>query len=187
MAVQGVGGLYAAGEQRAAGRSTQAYYDALAASAKQESEIALRTGEQRATLAEDQGAIDSRIVARNADKLAGSQAVAMAANGLGSGSVTAEDITRDTFDKKTLDEMAVRYNADSRAWEAKTEASYKSWDALNRSKGYTTAGVNSRAAGNAAATTTLFSTASQLLGTGLSYSLRGADLDPTNTNPAKIK
>jgi hypothetical protein len=184
MGVQAVGGLYSASEQRKSGAATQRYYDALALQSDQEADIALKIGEQRETIAQDQGAYESGVVARNANKVAGQQAVTLAANGI-TGGVTKEDIARDTFDKKTLDMMAVRYNADTRGWEAKTEAKYKAWDAKNRSSQYKMSGVNARKAGNAAGVATLFNTASQVLGTSLSYSLRGGSLEAYN--PAAIK
>lgn len=171
------GGAYSAFQQNQAGKANQKYYNALSIQAEQEAGIAKQIGERRATLAEDQGVIDSKIVARNADKVAAEQQVALAANGAGGG-VTAQDIVADAFDKRKLDELAVRYNADSRAWEATTDAAYKSWDALNRKAQYTEAGVNARRVGAANAASTLFSTATQVIGSALKFSRNGSGYNP---------
>lgn len=180
MGVQGAGGIYSATQANAAGKANKAYYDALSVQANQEADIATQIGERRSTIAQDQGAIDSKIAMREADKTAADQRVALAANGAGGG-VTAQDIISDAYDKRTLDQMAIRYNADSKSYEAKTDAAYKSWDAKNRARGYTAAGINEAKAGKVNALSTLFSTATQLLDTNMRFKQYG------NTNLARIQ
>jgi len=166
--ISAAGSLYSASEENAAGKAQQSFYDAEATASKQQGAIALQVGEQRDTLAQDQGAINSKIVSRNYAIQKASQIAAFAANGQ-SGSAGEAAVISDTIDKRALDEAAVSYNANAKSWEAKTNAAYENWTDLTQADQYTAAGRNARRAGAAKANATLLGGASQIAGMGLQY------------------
>lgn len=173
-ATTAAGGAYSASQQNQAGKSQQAYYNYIADQNKQAADYALKIGEARDTASQNQGALESAKHARDVASFSASQKAIMAANGLASDSVTATDITGDTFDKGKLDEMMIRYNADQRSWEAKTGAAYQSWDLNNQSTMNRFAGINARRAGAANANSTLFSTAASVAQMGFNMASGGA-------------
>lgn len=167
--ISAAGGLYSASQENAAGKAEQSFYDAQAKTSEQQAEFARETGAQRDTLAQDQGALNSKIVSRNYAVQDAARRVALAANGQG-GSVTESNIVGDTMDKRSLDEATISYNANAKSWEAKQNAAYESWSDLTQADQFRTAGVNSRRAGAARANSTLLSTAGSIAGMGLTYS-----------------
>lgn len=171
--ITAAGGLYQASQERAAGKAEQGFYDQNAKTSRDQADIAIKVGEQRDTLAQDQGAFNSKIVSRSYAVQKAAQQAVLAANGQG-GSVGEQNIMNDTMDKRALDEAAVKYNADSKSWEAKTGAAYEAWKDRADADQYTRAGVNARKAANAKARGTLLSTAGQIAGMGLTYGMYAA-------------
>lgn len=178
VAVQGAGAIQGAMAANAAGKAQQAQYNYIAETNRIQAEEAIKVGERRDKASQDLGALEAAKLGRSVRGVIGAQKSALAKQGVGG--VTAADILTDTLDKKSLDEMAIRYNADIRSWEAKTGAAYQSWDLNNQSTFNKIAGQNARAAGKAQATASLFSGASSILGTLGTYSLY-------NQNLAKVK
>ena len=174
------GGIFSAQAQAAAGRAQQGYYNYQAEINRQQAAAALQIGEQRATLAESEGALESGRALRSASELAGAQKAVLASNNVGGSSVTAQDIYSDTFDKEKLDQIMIRYNADVKAHAAKTGAAYEAFDYENQAKLNQLAGRNARKAGNANAIGTLLGTAGSVANSA--YSIYG----PRRRNPAGI-
>lgn len=119
-------GQYATGKTQAAMQSN--YYNFLADQAKLKSDLARQAGEQQATYAQDEGAKLGHQLKKQVDQVEAAQTTGMIAQGIELGSVTAEDIANDTLNKYKLDEMAIRYNADLKAYEAKRAAIIQSWE-----------------------------------------------------------
>lgn len=140
-------GIQSANGQRAAGAANQKYYYYLAG-----------LSEEEAAKAQEQSARDQTTIDIASKGVRSSQRAVMAANGVGGGSVTAEDLLRDTFNTAELDKMAVRYNADSISNSKYAEA-----------KGYRMAGANTLQAANINADTTLLTTASSVASRWLEY------------------
>lgn len=144
-------GLEAAKGQKEIAKSNKAYYYYLASLSDKEAGMALTQG------ARDQNTIS--VAERGVES---SQRAIMAANGVGAGSVTAEDLIKNTFNQAELDKMAVRYNANVTAWNKKNEAS-----------SYRMAGNNAVTAGNINADTTLLTTASSVADKWINYGTSG--------------
>lgn len=179
MGVMAVAGAYKAYGQNQEGKSTNSMYqyagDVSAQKAKQESaittknvELTTQTAEQNRALAMGESAEESKALDRKISTVKGAQKAGMGASGIGG--VTAEDITGDTFDRATLDSMAIKYNADTKDWAMNEEMKNKIWGlreqskrdiwALNEEeKQYRAAGSNAKKAAKRAVTNTLLETA----------------------------
>lgn len=170
--LQVAGGVMQAGAQLQAGREQQAYYNYLAEQDKVRAKVAREQGDREANAAQTKGAFDTARLKRNTREFAASQVAAAAANGIG-GSVTAQDLALDTFEKGKLDEMAIRYNADQAAWAAKTGADYQAWDFENQSVMNRAAGSQARSAAKRNAAASLLGGATQAFGTYANYKTYG--------------
>lgn len=166
-----VGAVQQAQSASAAGKANQSYYDYVAAQNKQSADAALAAGDQKANVAQVKGAMDSAKYARSASEFNAQQRATQAAMGVGSGSVTAEDVAGDSLTKEQLDQHAIRYNADMESWSAKTGAAYQSWDYKNQSELNKIAGVNARKAGNASAAASLIGGATSIANMGYQRAL----------------
>jgi hypothetical protein len=155
------GGIEQANAADQAGKSQQQYYDYVAEQNRQAAEAAIKAGEARDTVAQNQGANEAKTLSQKAMQVEGSQKAAIGANKIGA-SATAIDLVQDTYDKATLDKMAIRFNADAQSWEAKEDAKYKAWDFNNQAKLNTFAGQNARRAGKIQKRATLINTAGQV-------------------------
>jgi hypothetical protein len=140
------GGILGAYGSIQSGRAQSAYYGYLAGQSKIESGLVKAQGERAASDTETAAAFEQRIMARNQAKTMGAQRAAFAANGI-AGSVTAQDITKDTIDKADLDMEAVRFNADTRASAERAGANFQSMDLMGRAGGDEFAGRSAASAG----------------------------------------
>lgn len=122
-AVGGAVGAYGALQQ---GKSQAAYYAFMGNQANQEAGLAEAVGDRRAADTEKAASFSEDIAARNEAKALGGQRAAEGANGIG-GSVTAQNIASDTIDKAELDKEAIRFNADTKASAAKTDAAMSAY------------------------------------------------------------
>lgn len=177
-------GIYSANQQNKAGKAQQGYYNYIADQEEASAKAALAVGERNATLAQDAGAREAADAKRASLRFGATQQAALAANGVGGGSVTAADIAGDAFDKAKLDEIAIQYNANSKAAEAITDANYKSWDFKNQANLSRLSGVNARRAGAAQANATLFSTASSVATQAAGFGFAGAGKSGASTGAA---
>lgn len=162
MAATAASGIYSANQQNKAGKEQQKYYDYIAKQNDLAADAAIKVGDERAKRIEDQGSQDLKKLKQNVAQFGAAQQVAQTANGVWGGSVTAADIAGDTFDKGMMDEIAIRFNADQAAADAKTEATYNAWDLRNQRDLNKISGINARRTGAANANSTLFSTAASV-------------------------
>ncbi len=123
------------------------YYNALAKTNDEQAGLVERTGEQNVNAVQDQAARDAKVVFDDGRRVEGSQKAALAANGVGGGSVTAEDLARETFSQNTADEMAVRHTADMKSWEIRNQAKFQAWDLRNQGRMHRMAAKNASKAG----------------------------------------
>lgn len=143
------------------------------------------------TQVQDAGARDSDALGKAVRSLEGTQRASMAASGIGGGSVTAEDITSDTFSKAKKDEMAIRLNADlsswnilrnasiadkelkinteTNIWEVGAETKNKAYNARTQGYGYRLAGRNAIIAGNNNATSSLLTSVGSIGNSFMNY------------------
>lgn len=141
-------------------------YSNLAARSRQESDLALKRGETQTGLIQESAKAEGQKQAVSAAELSAAQKATLAANGISLDSVTAQDIVLDTASKSAKDEMAIRYNADVKSWQAKTEAGYHSWQALDTASQYDRAAKESKAQAKREIFSTLLGTATQVASTG---------------------
>lgn len=144
--------------------------------------LAQRTADQNTTFAQTQAYQESKSMTAKYAGLAGTQKAALAANGIGGGSVTAADIAGDTFDKKKMDELAIRYNADVKSWEYQENAKNQIWDLTNQQNQLRVAAKNAKIAGRNAAIGTLISTAASVARAGNQMGMWGK----TSTTPKAL-
>lgn len=157
-----IAGGYKAYSQYQEGLAQKNYYDYLAQNSRTEAEYALQVAGQQETMVQDKAAQEGKQQKISAAKLNAAQRVALAENGIGLDSVTAQDITENSFSNQQLDEQMIRYNADLQGWQIRTEGLYKNWAANAQALQYSMAGKNAKAAGKREAIGTLLSTAAQV-------------------------
>jgi len=156
--MQGLSGLNAAQQQRAAGKASEDYMGFLAGQAEINAKLAIARGERESRDAQDKGAFDARRLAEQVDAQHATTKVALAANGIALNSVTAEDLTNDTITRAGMDEMMIRYNADSRSKDAIDEAKFEAEQLASDAR-------IKRIDGAAAAKASLYGAQATLLGT----------------------
>lgn len=157
-----------------AGQSQQNYYNYLADNNDKQAKDTEAQGVQIATVTQDQAARDTKTLRNEVHKVEGTQKATMAANGVGLDSATAEDIAGDTFDRAKMDELAVRYNADMRSWDAQETAKQNAYQLRVQARGYRMGGANAATAGRVAATTSLLGGATSMAGTTFNWSQTSA-------------
>lgn len=140
------------------------YYNALAVNSRRKADSVRLRGDAESHAAQDKGSYESKLARKKESELVGSQKVALAAN-IGAGSVTAADITKDTFDKARLDQLAIKYNADLKSWAAKSKAAMDAYDLEEAARGYERAGKAAKQAGKQNAFNSLLSGSGQVAST----------------------
>jgi len=134
-----------------------AQYKYMASMQDQRALLAQRIGKQNITLTQEAGAMASKQLSMKTARLYGAQTAAVGANQIGIESVTAADITADTFDKAKMDELAIRHEANLKSWAINEETNYGVWNATNQKKQYLMAAKNAKQAGYMNAGTSLLS------------------------------
>ena len=160
--LQVASGLYQAQAQYQAGVQQKAYYDYLAETSRIEGEQALKTGQKQSEVIQDVQKVKGKELAKTQAQQRATQEVQLAATGVPSTSVTAQDIGASTIDVQKLDELALRYNADVRSYETMQDATYRNWAANVQAGQYTMAGDYAKQAGKIGAFQTLLGTATSL-------------------------
>ncbi len=150
------GSIITARAQRAQGEARQGYFEFLAQQAEGQSRLALIRGAQQSRAIQDAAARDFSRFKRNIKRTKGAQTAAIAAAGI-SGSATAEDIARDTAEVERLDELAIRFNADSQSDEVLQTAKLRSVEFQSQALQNRFAGSEARRVGRARGTQTLLS------------------------------
>ena len=210
MGVSAIAGGVQAYGQNEAGKAESAMYRSQASNASMQAKLAREAAEQNkkfiAQNAESNIAavqLDASMKAKQVEdatnRLTGTQKATSAAMGVGGGSVTQADILADTLDRKTMDQIAIRYDADATTVNISEDANYKMWGIENDTKNlewaldvqrgqYEQAAKNSKKAGQIQALGTILSTASSTAAMGVNYGLirRGGGFASSTYAPAKI-
>lgn len=174
MAVQVAGGVQSAIAENEKGKAEEKYYKFLAGQKDQQAILALQRADQSSKIIQDRAASEIGQMKDEASRLRGRQKTALVANGVGLGSVTALDLMEDSDRTAFLDEIAVRYNADSNSWVARTEGANEAWAARSEASSLRTAGKNAREAGRMNAVSSLLGSATTVASTGLQMGSKGA-------------
>lgn len=169
-----IGGAVSAYGSYAQGQAQKKMNQYQADIAEQQAKIEARTADQNITAVQDQAAMEAKRQRRDIAMLEGEQKGVLAAQGVGGGSVTSNDITRSTDVTAEEDAIAIRYNADYKSWALKTGADFNTWDLSNQKNQYLMAGSNAARAGAINATSSLISSASQGAATGASFTYKGS-------------
>lgn len=147
---------------RAQGKAEKAYYNFLARQAEGDAEEVLATGEREVTNIQDAAGRTQGVLTNSVKELEGRQAVVQAANGVGGGSVTTEDIARDTLNKQKMDEMVIKFNADAKSYETRIGASEEAGALREGAIMNRAGGMNAARAGRRNADASLLGTATQV-------------------------
>lgn len=162
MAATAVGGIMSSQGQKQAAAAQNAYYGSLADNDEKMAGLTLDSAERNRGLLNEQASRDTATLHNEANKFAASQKAGMAASGVALSSVTAQDIARDTVDKASMDEAAIRYNADMKIYESENQAKIQAWQLQEKAKQERFAGANALQAGNINSTATLLGTAGSM-------------------------
>lgn len=173
-------GGYSAYSQYQQGVAQKKYYNAMADQSNLEGEAKLAVAQKQSELVQDQAAQQGKQASIKGAQLNATQVADEAANGVTG--VTAQDIASDTFSKQKQDEIAMRYNADTKSWDIMTQGNYDKFAADQQDNQYRVAGANAKAAGKIAMTGTILSTAASVASTAM---MAGMKL-PTNTQGVRL-
>lgn len=157
-------GGFQAYNQYKQGVAESKYNNYLAKQSEEEGKAALAAGQKQGEVIQDTAKEEGKRFKNSTAEFNSAQRAAMAAMGVEG--VTAEDISNDTYNKQRMDELAIRYNADTKAWEANTNAAYQNWQSQNQANQYRYAAKNAKRAGKIGAFTTLLGTAAAIARTG---------------------
>lgn len=160
-------GVYSAYSSIQSGNAQSKMYEYQADQLNQQKTLAQQTADLNSKLNQDTASQQGKQLMNQTKELYGSQKATLAAQGVGGGSVTAEDIMSNTFNKAKLDQIALRYNADVKSWEYQNEAKNQIWGLTNQQNYLNTAAKNAKKAGYSNATSTLLMTAASMAATGL--------------------
>lgn len=152
------GGMRAYGQYKQ-GVAMRNYYNYLADSERAQGEYEYRMGIKQSHLVQDKAKFEDKLHKRDVAYFAASQQAKLVANGINLNSVTAADLTLDTVSKARLDELAIRYKADSRSWSLKEQAKANRWSRNVQASNYNIAGDRAYSRGKTQAFTTLLGTA----------------------------
>ena len=164
MGAMGAGTLLNAYGTYQQGVAQRNYYRYLENAAQIESDQVQKQADQESSFAQDAGARETGMLKRKVSEVEGTQRAIAGAN-VGGGSVTTQDIQKDTFDKAKMDELAIRYNADLTSWKTQEEAKAKQYSLAEQKKMNRYAGESAYRSGKRNAFTSLIGGAGQVAGT----------------------
>ena len=165
------GSLLQAQSELDSGRQKEAYYNYLARQSENQANLAEIEGQVNAHSIADAAAYTLARQKRDLRRIEGTQRAALAEKGI-SGGGTADDIARDTRREASLDEMAIRYNADQKASSILRQASMTAYGLRSQAYGYRDAGHQERSASKKRAFSTLLGGATSVAST-LAYNKAG--------------
>lgn len=162
MGVQGTGaGLNAYGAIQA-GKSQADYYSFLASQNNKQAIDVEKAGTADITGVQTQAELTTAQKARDEARVEGSQRAAAAANGVGGGSVTSQDIAKDTVNTATRDADAIRYNADIKSFEIGQNTKLQAGALRDQASQFGQAGINATKAGGLNAVSSLLNGATSV-------------------------
>jgi len=166
------GGLLSAKATANKAQSDQNYYNHLADVAESNITEVRQSAEYDRKSISDTTARETQANLTQTKQIMGSQVAASAANGTGLGSVTSADIMRDTLNKYSLDEMFIRFNADTQKYLITKKENADAKNLAEQARGYRAGGESARAAGNLQVAAGLLSTAGQVANSYYNYKTR---------------
>lgn len=175
MGLQAAGSIFGASSSDQAGRAQAGYYRYLGQQNEFQARVVEAAGSRQAGNIQDAAAVEYGKHLRNVKQVEGAQQAAGAAAGM-AGTVTAEDIARDTANKARLDELAIRYNADSQADEVLRTAGITAFNLRSEAAGQRSAATQAERTGKRQATATLLGGASTIASTAASFYGKGGKL-----------
>lgn len=146
------------------GQMANKYYQSAADNNVQQANRVLSTSAKNQNLVQDAAKEQGKLQSAESSRTLAAQRVAMAASGIGAGSVTGEALALDSYNKAKMDEAAIRYNADAKTWAMQNEATDTAWALNTQADQYRLAGRNAKKSGNIKALTSLLGSASQYKG-----------------------
>lgn len=160
-------GAYSAYSNIQEGKQTSKMYQYQAGQLEKQKQIVQQRADINSQLNQYAASEQGAKLMKEYQVTAGTQKAALAAQGIGGGSVTAEDIASSTFDKAKLDQVALKYNADLKSYEIQEEAKNDIYG-LNVQQSYLNAmAKNARTASKSKAFGTLLGTAASMAQIGL--------------------
>lgn len=154
-------------------RAKQSYYGYIANTLDENAKLAELSADRNAHEVNVAAGYQKAAMIDKNRELAGSQLAAVAANGISSGSATAEDITRDTARQQRLDMMALDYNASAKATAIKLAGKTDAYNFRTQAAGQRLAGVNAAYEGNIEKASIRQNRTSSLLGGAFSIASNG--------------
>jgi hypothetical protein len=118
------------------------YYRNLADESDDQAKEILNAAEIQQKYLVTSAAKESKQAREKFKSVIGSQTVVFASNGIGGGSVTAQDVALDSLNKSAEDEDLIRYNADTTAMEIYRGSQFQADQLRTRAKHYRTAAKN---------------------------------------------
>lgn len=153
-------GGYSAYNQYQQGAAQNKYYQAQADQARAEGVNALALADKQSNLIQNTAAQEGKQLKTQQAEFNATTNATLAANGV-YGGTTAENIASSNFSKQQLDEMTLRFNADSKSWEAQTQGQYNKYAKDVQAGDLSYQGKLAKSTGAKNAFSTLLSTAAQ--------------------------
>lgn len=169
-----VAGGYSAYSSYQQGAAQNKFAQAQAEQQEIDGEAQLAVAQKQSQLVQDQQEETGKQQAIDYSKLNASQVAAEASNGT-EGSVTAQDIAGDTFNKQSQDSVAMKYNADAKSWSILTQGQEGKFEADQQASQFRASGKNAQIAGETQAVGTVLSTASSVASLGFRAGLKVPD------------
>ena len=172
-ALSAYGAYKGAEADREEGEAKLAYYNALADNFVNQGKDALIQADNQVKGENFDASIQNHKLVQDQRGLAATQAATMAGNGVWGNSTTAEDITRDTFNRQKEDQLLLKYNAESKAAAIRDAGQRQYYDLLNQARFARMGGQQAYDAGQRRSTATLLSGAGSLAMSGAGYMGQG--------------
>jgi len=137
------------------GSETNKAYRRQAELTEMQGEQQYKAGQKQSELIQDSAKQEGKAQKLQEAQIFSAQRAALAANGIDLSSVTAQDITSDSFNKAKIDEMNMRYNADINSWTTMENARQKRWSSKLEASQLRYSGKQAKRAGTMQAFTTL--------------------------------
>jgi hypothetical protein len=147
-----------------AGKTQQSYYNYLATQNEVQAQDVAKTSDQNVGIVSDAAGVAQQNLSRTAATVEGTQKAAEAANGVYSGSGSAEAVARDTANKAALDRAAISQNAFLQSQQIATASTNQQKALRAQAQGFVQSGLNARTAGNINAETSLLDSATSVAG-----------------------
>lgn len=156
------GGLMNTYAALAGANSQQSYYNYLADLGEQQAGMVERRGERQVSDIMDAASRQSQTVKTRGKQVNSSQRAAMAANGMGAGSASAEDVVYSSEIANENDLRQIGTNANIAATETRYDAAMEAINLRNQAAGNRVAGKYAKATGYTNAATSILNSASSV-------------------------